>query len=1084
MAWVVEVSGRRAAAGVMSSLRAELVARRLRRDGARLATEPGGELATAAVQGVDGLEAYFARYLPQVVLAVVVPVAVVAWTATVDPTSAVIVAITVPVVPVFMALIGRAAAHRSRQRWAALTVLGAHFLDVVRGLPTLRAFNRGEAQLPKIADAADRYRRTTMGTLRLSFLSGAVLDLAATLSTALVAVTLGVRLVDGQVGLRPALTVLLLVPELYAPLRQLGSLFHASADGLAAATRILEVLDEDGPPPVADAAPAVPTPAVAPAALPNPAREAVRLRDVSVRYAGREVPALDGVDLTLAPGELLAVTGPSGAGKTTLGQVLLGIRAPDGGAVVVGERALTAGDLDGWRRHLAWAPQHPVLVHASVAANIALGAPGAGRERVEAAARAAGAHAFVVALPRGYDTVLGSGGRALSPGQRQRLGLARALLRDAPLTVLDEPTAHLDDASVGHVARTLARPAGPGHDRGHHPRRAPDGGRRPPGGAGAGPAGARRGRGPAGRARRGGAGTVTDPSPLGGVRDLARLLGLRPRRLVAPVALGAASVLASAALVGLSAYLICRASQRPPILSLTMLIVGVRAVALVRPLARYAERLSAHDLAFRTLGDVRTAVFARIEPLAPEGIEHYRDGDLLSRMVADVDEMQDLVLRIVVPVAVAVPTGVVLVAATGVVEPGAAAVLAGGLVAGAVVPAWVAYRLTVRAQRRQGALRAALTADLVDAFDAAPELWLNEAEGAAAAVIAEDDRSLVAAAAADARGAGCAEALATIISGGTALAVLAVAAAAADSGRLDPLMVAPLAFAALVAFEAVAPLAAAARALPAVRSAGARVLDVAGRAPIVHDPARPRPGPGRRPSARPPGRPPAAGPRPPAGARRRRPGRRPRRAGGSHRAVGGREVDAAGPARPVPRARRRRGRPRRPRPAGPRPARRAGRGAAPRPGPARVRLRRPRERRLRPAGGDRRGGRGGAAPRPPGRLARLARRRPPDAGRRRRPALSGGQRQRLAMARAFLADPSVLLLDEPTAHLDAGNAAALLDDLWATAGDRSVVLVTHGPAGPFAGGPTLALAHAGPRAARPAGPVGTDRPDADREPAL
>jgi thiol reductant ABC exporter CydD subunit len=465
MAWVVEVSGRRAAAGVMSSLRRELVAGRLRRGPDDAAAGPHGELAAAAVQGVDGLEAYFARYLPQVVLAVAVPVAVVAATATVDPTSALVVALTVPVVPVFMALIGRAAAHRARERWAALSVLGAHFLDVVRGLPTLRAFNRGEAQVPKVAEAADSYRRTTMGTLRLSFLSGAVLDLAATLSTALVAVTLGVRLVGGHVGLRPALTVLLLVPELYAPLRRLGSMFHASADGLAAASRILDLLDAEGPPPSS------PPGVLRARALPDPARAGIRLRGVGVQFPGRPSPALDGVDLALAPGELLAVTGPSGAGKSTLGRVLLGLRAPDRGTVLVGDHELTDGDADAWRRFLAWAPQHPVLVHASVAANIALGAPDAGPARIEAAARAAGAHEFVDALPHGYDTVLGSGGRALSPGQRQRLGLARALLRDASLTVLDEPTAHLDDASAQQVAQTLEDRRGRGtivvitHDR-------------------------------------------------------------------------------------------------------------------------------------------------------------------------------------------------------------------------------------------------------------------------------------------------------------------------------------------------------------------------------------------------------------------------------------------------------------------------------------------------------------------------------------------------------------------------------------------------------------------------------------------
>jgi ATP-binding cassette subfamily C protein CydD len=451
LAQAVEVSGRRTATRVMSVLRAELVERRLRPGAGGPGRGNSAELAAGAVQGVDGLETYFARYLPQVVLAVVVPLAVLCWCAAVDRTSALVMAVTLPVVPVFMALIGGAAGARARANFQALAALSSWFLDVVRGLPTLRAFNRGTAQLAGIREVTDRYRRTTMGTLRLSFLSGVVLDLAATLSTALVAVTLGIRLVGGSLDLRPALTVLLLVPELFAPVRALASLFHASADGLAATERILDTLDQ---------APAAPRPAVDSRHHPphggGPAGGlAVGVCSVTVRYPGRAVAALERVDLDLEAGELVAVVGGSGAGKTTLGRVVLGLTRPDEGVVVAGGRVLGDGDLDRWRERVGWASQHPVLVPGTVAANLALGRPGAGPAQIEEAARLAGADGFVRRLPAGYGTVVGAGGHGLSAGQRQRLGLARALLRDASLLVLDEPTVHLDAAAAARVAATV-----------------------------------------------------------------------------------------------------------------------------------------------------------------------------------------------------------------------------------------------------------------------------------------------------------------------------------------------------------------------------------------------------------------------------------------------------------------------------------------------------------------------------------------------------------------------------------------------------------------------------------------------------
>jgi ATP-binding cassette, subfamily C, bacterial CydD len=446
LAWAMEVAGRRAAGSVLSELRLAVVERRLSSQPSAVDGAEAGEIAAAAVHGVPALEAYFARYLPQVVLASVAPLAVLAWVAVIDLESALVMAVTLPFVPVFMWLIGRATEQRTRERWDALRRLSTHFLDVVRGLPTLRAFNRGQVQVERIAEVGERYRRATMGTLRVGFLSGSVLELAATLGVALVAVTVGVRLVGGGLGLQAGLTVLVLAPELYLPLRRLGAEFHASADGLAVAERMLALLDAPAVA-VRGGARRPPSPAVAP----------VRFEGLSFAYPSRPAAVLDALELELAPGETVALVGESGAGKSTAAALLLGLLQPSAGRISVGGVDLADCDIEMWRRLVAWVPQRPTLLRATVADNLRLGAPGAGPAAVSAAAALAGADGFVRALPDGYETVVGDGGRPLSPGERRRVALARAVLRDAPLLVPDEPTADLDPVSVEVIAGAIGR---------------------------------------------------------------------------------------------------------------------------------------------------------------------------------------------------------------------------------------------------------------------------------------------------------------------------------------------------------------------------------------------------------------------------------------------------------------------------------------------------------------------------------------------------------------------------------------------------------------------------------------------------
>jgi len=542
---------------------------------------------------------------------------------------------------------------------------------------------------------------------------------------------------------------------------------------------------------------------------------------------------------------------------------------------------------------------------------------------------------------------------------------------------------------------------------------------------------------------------------------LVRLLGLAPARLALSVGLGALAVVAGAVLVGLAGYLICQAARQPPILSLTTVMVAVRVAALTRPGARYAERLSSHDLAFRALGNVRARVLAGIEPLAPAGLEGYRDGELLSRMVADVDQLQDLALRLLLPVGVAVVASTVIVGGVLVVSPTAGVLLGAGLAAAAVLGPLVAARVVSRSQRRQAVLRARLTADLVDALDAADELWLNGADGRAAAAVADDDRALVRVALRDARAAGAADAVGVAAAALTTLAVLTAATAAAGRGALDPLLVAPLTLVAVGAFEAVLPLSVAARQLPGLLAAGGRVLELLDRRAEVTDPVRPAPTPAR----------PADIALDRVGVTRG-PDRRRVLDGLSLRLPPGARVVVAGPsgagkttlAQLLVRFLERQGGEARIGPHDLREHRQDDVRAAvllsaqePHVFDATIRanllLARPQasDAELRRALADARLGEW-VASLPDGLDTVVGER-----GR----ALSGGQRQRLALARAFLADPAVLVLDEPTAHLDTATAAVLLQDLWREAGERSVLLITHGDAGPFGRGRRVELGHDG-----------------------
>ncbi len=444
VSWAQGTVAAQAAATVKATLRADLLRAVGRHGPAWIAGQRAGQLATLTGRGLDALDPYFTGYLPQLVLSVTVPLAVLARIVLADWSSALIIALTIPLIPVFGALLGWQAQAATERQWRRLSLLGGHFLDMVAGLPTLRAFGRARTQVDVVRRMADGHRQATMKTLRIAFLSALVLELVATLSVALVAVPVGIRLLGGGITLSTALLVLLLTPEAYLPLRAAGSRFHASMEGLSALDEALTL----------SAIPEAAATAVTPLPAPDGHGE-IRFEGVTVEY--ERTTALRDVTLTIRPGERIAVIGPSGAGKSTLLNLLLGFVTPTAGRVTVDGVDLADVDLDAWRRQLAWVPQRAHLFAGSLADNIRLGAPDTPDAMLARAVRDAALDEVVAALPDGLATGLGERGHGLSSGQRQRVALARAFLRDAPLVLLDEPTARLDTASEAVVLAATRR---------------------------------------------------------------------------------------------------------------------------------------------------------------------------------------------------------------------------------------------------------------------------------------------------------------------------------------------------------------------------------------------------------------------------------------------------------------------------------------------------------------------------------------------------------------------------------------------------------------------------------------------------
>lgn len=879
--WWQEIASSSLARRVKLRLRERYTGSLFSRSPADLRAARAGELLAIFQDGIEALDAYFSQYLPQLVLAALLPLLYLVFIFPLDWISALVMLVTAPLLPLFMWLIGNLAQSVTRRQWLTLRRLSAFLLDVLQGITTLKVLGRSRGMGKAIADASQRHREATMSVLRVTFLSALALEMIATLSTAVIAVEVGLRLLYGRMDFEQAFFVLLLAPEFYAPLRTLGTRFHAGIAGVEAARKLFDYLPEDTPGGKQETSsiPHAQSTGKRSQLLGSPPE--VVFQDVHFSYAqGR--PVLQGVDIGLPAGKLTALVGLSGAGKSTLAELLLGFRQPQRGCIRVNGQPLGSIPQDAWLEGTAYLAQSPYLFNASVRDNLRLARPGASHADMEAACRDAHAHEFIARLPEGYDTQIGEGGARLSAGQAQRLALARALVKKAPLLILDESTAHLDVETETLVQSSLDGLRGNTTLLAIAHRMSTalaadqvvvlEDGRVVEAGS------------PAELLERKGAFyqlvqapdvspgeareqeedllvPMPDTSALPGVsRDRAvekTLTGpgtfLRVVKLALPqlpwiglaACLGFATIASSVGLMSASAYIISAAALRPSIAELQVAIVGVRFFGIARGVFRYLERLVSHQTTFRLLAELRVWFYQAVEPLAPGGLLAARRGDLLQRILADISALESFYVRALAPPVVAFLTALALgggLAGVGLRLAGAA--LLAWLLAGVGVP-WMAAWRARRAGARSVRAAAALSAGFIEGIQASVELavyrqvesHVRRLAGLSQAYAGEQRRL--------SRVNATQSALTNLIAHLGMLAVLAVGISLVERGALPGVYLAVVVLATLTSFEAATPLPQATQQLGSHLAAARRLFEVADQPLVVSEPVAPLPLPER-----------------------------------------------------------------------------------------------------------------------------------------------------------------------------------------------------------------------------------------------
>jgi ATP-binding cassette subfamily C protein CydCD len=884
LAWGSELSANAIASRVKVILRADFYRRLLDLGPAYVSSERSGELANTALEGIEALDAYFSQYLPTLVIAALTPLTFLMIVFPIDLLSGLVLLLTAPLIPIFMILIGSLAQTLTQRQWQTLSRMSAYFLDVLQGLTTLKILGRSQAQAETIRQVSDRFRQVTMGVLRVTFLSALVLEMVATLSTAVAAVQVGLRLLYGWLTFEQAFFVLLLAPEFYLPLRLLGARFHAGMSGVEAAKRIFAIL-EQSPATSFDPSEERPSPELS-------APPAIRLEGVSVSYTDGRA-ALKNVTLDIPAGQKVALVGPSGAGKSTIASLLLRFIEPDKGQIFVNQQPLMQIRPELWRERIAWVSQTPYLFDDTALANIQLARPQASREQTIWAARQAEAHDFIAALPQGYYTRIGEHGARLSGGQAQRIALARAFLREAPLVVLDEPTANLDLESEELIQKSLERlllnktcliiahrlntvlnadqivvlDQGEVIARGRHAellencqlyrnliraytdilpaaQRLDETVR-----ADAAETTALR---PASSVESRPVSSVLLPTPLAwgntfAGETLSISILLRLLRLLAPywrwaalsVLMGAATTLSGVGLMSASAYIISAAALHPSIAELQTAIVGVRFFGISRGLFRYLERYLSHQTTFHLLARLRVWFYQALEPLAPARLARWRSGDLFARILGDIESLENFYVRVVAPPLSAIVVGLAVWLFLHRFHQQVAQVWAACWLSAALgIPA-VARWLGRHPGRRVVELRAEMSTALVDGIQGMAELiaygrgaaWADRVDQLSCSwVVAQRKMALIN---------GLQNALSGLLANLSVWFTLIVAIPLIAAGELNGVYLAVLALAALTSFEALNPLPTAMQYLEGNLQAAKRLFEIVDAPAAVNDPAAP-----------------------------------------------------------------------------------------------------------------------------------------------------------------------------------------------------------------------------------------------------